>query len=95
MATEYQEIELSENKKQAQKERNINHWLFGGAFGISLIIIGIAARFFSNNNCYGGDGEWVIKHDVVGSYGDFVGGVLGTLVALYCKYSVNRVVNHC
>ena len=94
MATEYQEIELSENKKQAQRERNINHWLFWGAFVISLVIIGIFALIFSNNNCRQGDGEWVIKHDVVGTYGDFIGGVLGTLVALYSAYLLVRTLGN-
>ena len=94
MATEYQEIELSENKKQAQRERNINHWLFWGAFVISLVIIGIFALIFSNNNCREGDGEWVIKHDVVGTFGDFIGGVLGTLVALYSAYLLVRTLGN-
>lgn len=94
MATEYQEIELSENKKQAQKESTVNHWLFWGAFAISLIIIGVFALIFSNNNCREGDGEWVLKHDVVGTYGDFIGGVLGTLVALYSAYLLVRTLGN-
>lgn len=94
METEYQEIELSENKKQAQKERNINHWLFWGAFVISFIIIGIVAWFFIHNNRYNEEGEWVIKHDVVGTYGDFIGGVLGTLVALYSAYLLVRTLGN-
>ena len=94
MATEYQEIELSENKKQAQKERTVNHLLFWGAFVISLIILGIVAWFFFHNNRYNGDGEWVINHDVVGTYGDFIGGVLGTLVALYSAYLLVRTLGN-
>lgn len=94
MATEYQEIELSENKQNAQKESKVNHGFFWGAFVISLIIIGIFALIFSNNNCREGNGEWVIKHDVVGTYGDFIGGVLGTLIALYSAYLLVRTLGN-
>ena len=94
METEYQEINMSDNKKQAQKERKDNHSLFWCAFAVSLIILGIVALFFCKNNCYEGDGEWVIKHDVVGTYGDFIGGVLGTLVALYSAYLLVRTLGN-
>ena len=92
MATDYQEIDLSKNKRQAQKERVLNLWLFWGALGTSITIIIIVACFFLYKYLYVSDGEWTIKHDVIGTYGDFIGGVLGTLVALYSVYLLVRTL---
>lgn len=80
------EIGLSENQKRAKMKSRVNNRLFGIAVCISLIIIGLVAWIFAHNNYYTGDEKWVINHDVVGTYGDFIGGVLGTLVALFSSY---------
>ena len=98
METQYSEINqneiLSENKKHAISACKTNDILFVIAFIVSLIFIGLSVWFFCNNNIYKGDKEWVIKHDVVGTYGDFIGGVLGTIIALYSAYLLVRTLGN-
>lgn len=90
METQYSEISqnenLSENQKKAKSASKNNVILFIIALAVSLIVIGFSAYFFCNNNLYEGDEEWIIKHDVVGTYGDFIGGVLGTIITLFSAY---------
>ena len=98
METQYSEINqneiLSENKKHAISAGKTNDILFVIALIVSLIFIGLSVWFFCNNNIYKGDKEWVIKHDVVGTYGDFIGGVLGTIIALYSAYLLVRTLGN-
>ena len=98
METQYSEINqsefLSENKKHAISTGKTNDILFVIAFIVSLIFIGLSVWLFCNNNIYKGDKEWVIKHDVVGTYGDFIGGVLGTMIALYSAYLLVRTLGN-
>ena len=98
METQYSEINqneiLSENKKHAISAGKTNDILFVIAFIVSLIFIGLSVWLFCNNNIYKGDKEWVIKHDVVGTYGDFIGGVLGTIIALYSAYLLVRTLGN-
>lgn len=98
METQYSEINqneiLSENKKHAISAGKTNDILFVIALIVSLIFIGLSVWLFCNNNIYKGDKEWVIKHDVVGTYGDFIGGVLGTIIALYSAYLLVRTLGN-
>lgn len=98
METQYSEINqneiLSENKKHARSAGKTNDILFVIALIVSFIFIGISVWLFCNNNIYKGDKEWVIKHDVVGTYGDFIGGVLGTIIALYSAYLLVRALGN-
>lgn len=41
---------------------------------------------------YTGESEWVVSHDIMGTYGDFIGGVLGTLIALYSAFLLYRTL---
>lgn len=98
METQYTEISqnelLSENQRHAKSAGKTNNILFAIAFVISLLFIGLGACFFCNNNIYTGDHEWVITHDIVGTYGDFIGGVLGTIIALYSSYLLVRTLGN-
>lgn len=98
METQYSEISpneiLSENQKKAKSASKNNVVLFIIALAVSLIVIVFSAYFFCNNNLYEGDEEWIIKHDVVGTYGDFIGGVLGTIIALYSAYLLVRTLGN-
>lgn len=98
METQYSEINqneiLSENKKHARSVGKTNDILFVIALIVSFIFIGISVLLFCNNNIYKGDKEWVIKHDIVGTYGDFIGGVLGTIIALYSTYLLVKTLGN-
>lgn len=90
MAAQYSEInqetELAVNQKLVKSENIVNRWLLVVAVIITLSVIVFFAWIFGHNNIYDGDEEWIVSHDVVGTYGDFIGGVIGTLVALYSAY---------
>lgn len=98
METQYTEISpnenLSDNQRYAKSAGKTNDNLFIFAFFASLIFIGLSVLLFCNNNIYKGDKEWVIKHDVVGTYGDFIGGVLGTIIALFSTYLLVKTLGN-
>lgn len=98
METQYTEISpnenLSDNQRHAKSAGKTNDKLFIFAFFASLFFIGWSAWIFCNNNIYNGDHEWVIKHDVVGTYGDFIGGVLGTIIALFSAYLLVKTLGN-
>lgn len=98
METQYTEISpnenLSDNQRHAKSAGKTNDNLFIFAFFASLIFIGLSVWLFCNNNIYKGDKEWVIKHDVVGTYGDFIGGVLGTIIALFSTYLLVKTLGN-
>ena len=84
----------SENKEEAKKtERNIKR-SFGCAFVGVLIFICGAAFCFSYNNIYEDGDDWIISHEVVGTYGDFIGGTLGVLVAIYSTYLLVKTLGN-
>ena len=85
---------MSENQRYAKRADKSNAILFIIALIVSLLIIGLAAWGFCYNNIYNGDNDWVIKHDIVGTYGDFIGGVLGTMIALYSAYLLVRTLGN-
>ena len=58
------------------------------------MVLVIVAYCFCNNNVYHGEEDWIVQHDVIGTYGDFIGGVLGTLVALYSAYLLVRTLGN-
>lgn len=96
MATHYSEIEhnaeASINKSLTNRESKILSITFGCSVLLALIILAVVAYYFCHNNIYNGEKDWVVQHDVIGTYGDFIGGVLGTLVALYSAYFLVRTL---
>lgn len=90
MAAQYSEInqetELAVNQKLVKSENIVNRWLLVVAVIITLSVIVFFAWIFGHNNIYDGDEEWIVSHDVVGTYRDFIGGVIGTLVAHYIRH---------
>lgn len=98
METQYTEISpnehLSDNQRHAKSAGKTNDKLFIFAFFASLFFMFLGAWMFCNNNIYNGDHGWVIKHDVVGTYGDFIGGVLGTIIALFSAYLLVKTLGN-
>lgn len=98
METQYSEITRnagsSENRSHITRERKILSRSFLCSFGLSLMVLVIVAYCFCNNNVYHGEEDWIVQHDVIGTYGDFIGGVLGTLVALYSAYLLVRTLGN-
>lgn len=98
MATQYSEIEqnteLSNDNSHTNRENKILFYTFICGAALSLIILLIVAWYFCHNNIYYGEKDWVVQHDVIGTYGDFIGGVLGTLVALYSSYLLVRTLGN-
>lgn len=96
METKYQEISSTppktENKYKAEIEKKKHSIFFFCSLSICFIILLVIAYFFGHNNIYTGESEWVVSHDIMGTYGDFIGGVLGTLIALYSAFLLYRTL---
>lgn len=82
---------MSEKKSPQKDTLFVKGWKwfrdrFGFALCLVICIAGgyIALRAFLQGSEW--DTSWPAKHDQWGQYGDFVGGVLGTIVALFSVY---------
>ena len=99
MATSYSEIEskkhiVSQNQQKARKDNKVTNIIFVIAAVLCFVIIAVSICFFAHNNTYKGEGEWIVSHDVVGTLGDFVGGIVGTIVALLSAYFLVRTLRN-
>lgn len=61
---------------------------------ITLLFVGIFAYIFKwQHIIYWFDNEYVVNHELLGTYGDFIGGVLGTIFALISILILIRTFN--
>ena len=61
---------------------------------ITLLFVGIFAYIFKwQHIIHWFDNEYVVNHELLGTYGDFIGGVLGTIFALISILILIRTFN--
>lgn len=66
----------------------ISKCLFRGILGISIVMsIALIILFWQNRSW---DSSWPIDNGLFGTYGDFIGGVVGTIIAFYSAYLLIR-----
>lgn len=78
-------IENTDKKETPSKTGEELHTYFWWFFALFLLAMSVAVYFFCKNRCYTGD-DWILDNSAVGNYGDLIGGVIGSLVALYSAY---------
>lgn len=67
-----------------QESEIISKGLFWGIIITCILIFGAMIILFSLNREF--DNEYPIDNDLFGTYGDFIGGVVGTIVAFYSAF---------
>ena len=77
-----------ENNSIEIRDGIISKCLFRWILGISLVVsVALIILFLQNRlwNC-----SWPVDNGLFGTYGDFVGGVVGTIIAFYSAYLLIR-----
>lgn len=77
---------LFKSKVENESRSKYSRTFFFVAFIVSAVFLSVSIYFFIHNHTVGKDTKWIVNHDVWGTFGDFIGGVLGTCVALYSAY---------
>lgn len=72
----------TEDPEKEGKRISAWFWCF---FVLFIVLMLIPIFFFTKNRLYKGD-NWILDNAAVGNYGDLVGGVIGSMVALYSAY---------
>lgn len=66
----------------------ISKCLFRWILGISIVVSIVLIILFWQNRSW--DSSWPIDNGLFGTYGDFIGGVVGTIIAFYSAYLLIR-----
>ena len=79
---------MMENNSIENQNEIISKCLFRWILGISLVVSTALIILFWQNRSW--DSSWPIDNGLFGTYGDFIGGVVGTIIAFYSAYLLIR-----
>lgn len=77
-------ISPAKTEDPEREGKRISAW-FWCFFVLFIVLMLIPIFFFTKNRIYKGE-DWILDNAAVGNYGDLVGGVIGSMVALYSAY---------
>ena len=79
---------MTENNSTENPDGVISRCLFKWILGISIFVSATLIILFLQNRLW--NGSWPVDNGLFGTYGDFVGGVVGTVIAFYSAYLLVR-----
>ena len=70
----------------------ISRWLLYAVIATCVIVAGVIIILYAQNRLY--DCNLPVDAALFGNYGDFIGGVIGTFIALYSAYLLVRTLEN-